>query len=427
MNKKLWLICISSIHITQMIQPAPLGLFEPYDINIRLRKPAQNHFYAGVLGEKSYSVKAYTTYSNDDNCDDEETIQVNPLQVYEKAQNFISMYQGDDYDNSEFVQLLNNIAGGPGGGVSNAENGMFEPCGKFCVGQVALSTIYAAKHNFYVSAYLPIYFVKLHSVSWHYLGNDTLFSGAEIQELASAFAQDAKNLFNLSTCGWKKNGPGDLTFLTEWQRDFPQMRPVLKSVQPNLRIGISFPTGCSANEDVIMPVPFGADGSISIPFGGSLDINLANAVDFGFSGQFWYFWNNEKDRRIKTFPTQTSLLFPTVTPVIKEHAFIQNFNLYAQSYCLSRRLALKFCYQYWRKGEDILCPVNPEFSSIVANTAPQLAERTEHDIFLALSYSPKASDFKRAFPQAQLFWKGSVKGYRAVLASTAGLQVSVIF
>lgn len=426
MNKKLWLICISSIHISQMLQPAPLGLFEPYDINIRLRKPAQNHFYVGVLGEKSYSVKAYTNYSDND-CDDEETIQVNPLQVYEPAQNFISMYQGDDYNNSAFIQQLNSIAGGPGGGASNIENGMFTPTGKFCVGQAALSTIYAAKHNFYVSGYLPIYFIKLHSVNWCYQGNNTLFSGAEIQQLSSAFQQDAKNLFGLNTCGWKKHGLGDLTFLAEWQRDFPQMRPVLKSVQPNLRIGLSIPTGCSANENVIMPVPFGADGSISIPFGGSLDINLANHVDFGFSGQFWYFWNNEKDRRIKTFPTQTSLLFPVVTRTIKQHAFIQNFNLFAQAYSFCKRLSLKFCYQYWRKGEDILCPVSPEFSSVVANTAPQLAERTEHDVFLALTYSPKATDFKRVFPQAQLFWKGSVKGYRATLASTAGAQISVIF
>lgn len=426
MNKKLWLFCISSLQISQVIQAAPLGLFEPYDINIRLRKPAPHHFYVGALGEKSYSVKAYTSYGDND-CDDEATIQVNPLQVYEKAQNLISMYQGDDYSNSAFIQQLNSISGGPGGGVSNVENGMFEPTGKFCVGQAAFSTMYAAKHNFYVSGYLPIYFIKLHSVSWCYLGNNTLFSGAEIEQLAQAFQQDAKNIFGLNTCGWKRHGLGDLTFLAEWQRDFPQLRPVLKSVQPNLRIGLSIPTGRCASENDLMSVPFGADGSVSIPFGGSLDINLANHVDFGFSGQFWYFWNNEKDRRIKTFPTQTSLLFPVVTRTIKQHAFIQNFNLFAQAYSFCKRLSLKFCYQYWRKGEDYLCPVNPEFSSIIANTAPQLAERTEHDVFFTLNYSPKATDFKRAFPQAQLFWKGSVKGYHAVLASTVGAQISVIF
>lgn len=426
MKTKLWLICLSAIQAVQLIQTAPLGLFEPYDINIRLRKPGQGHFYVGVLGEKSYDVKAYTTYSTDD-CDDEAVIKTNPLQVYEPTQNLISLYQGDDYHNSAFIQLLNSIAGGPGGGVSNAENGLFEPTGKFCVGQAALSTMYAAKHNFYVSGYLPLYFIKLHSVHWRYMGNNDLFSGAEIEQLVQAFQQDAKNLFNLNTCGWKKHGFGDATFLVEWQRDFPQMRPVLKSVQPNLRFGISIPTGCSANENSIMAVPFGADGSVSIPFGGSLDINLADHVDFGFSGQFWYFWDNQKDRRIKTFPTQTSLLFPVVTPVIKKYAFIQNFNLYAQAYSFCKRLSLKFCYQYWRKGEDSLCPVNPQFSSIVANTALQLAERTEHDVFIALTYSPKAKDFKRVFPQAQLFWKGSVKGTRAVLASTAGAQFSVIF
>lgn len=422
MKKKLLLVCINALQISQMLQAAPLGLFEPYDINIRLRKPAQHHFYAGVLGEKSYTVKGYAT----DDCLDT-TYEVNPLQIYEPEQNFISLYQGQNYDDSAFVQLLNKIAGGPGGGVSNLENGLFTPTGKFCVGQAAFSAMYAVKHHFFISAYLPVYFVKLHSVKWNYSGNNTLFSGAEILELEETFQEDAKNLFGLCTKGWKKHGLGDLTFLVEWQQDFPQLRPVLKNVQPNLRVGLSIPTGKEADENSIMPVAFGADGTASIPFGGSLTMDLANHVDFGLSAQFWYLWDNEKERRIKTFPTQTSLLYPVVANSIKQHSIIQNFNLFATAYSFNKRVALKFCYQYWRKGDDVLTPMCSEFSSTVMNTAPQLFERTEHDVFFTLTYSPKAADFKRVFPQAQLFWKASVKGSRAILASTAGAQLSLIF
>ncbi len=424
MKQKLWLICISTLHITQLVQPAPFGLFEPYDINIMtcLKKPAQHHWYLGVLGEKSYSVKGYAT-----DCTEEEVFLVNPLQIYEPIQNIISMYQGDEANNSELVQLLNGIAGGHGGGVSNFGDGLFIPTGKFCVGQAALSAIYGLKHSFYIGAYLPIYFVKLHSVHWKYAGDNTLFSGQEIQDLSEAFQHDAKNLFDLNTGGWKRHGVGDFTLLAEWQREFPQNRPVLKNVQPNLRVGLSFPTSGCTNENVIMATPFGADGSMGIPFGGGLNIDLVNHLDFGFAGQFWYFWNNEKDRRIKTFPTQTSLLFPTVTPTIKQFAFIQNFDLYVQAYSFCKRLSLKFCYQYWRKGEDVLTPVSANFSPEIANSALQLAERTEHDVFLALTYCPKANDFKRVYPQAQLFWKGAVKGTRANIASTAGAQVSFVF
>ena len=422
MKTKLLLIFISALQITQLINAAPLGLFEPYDINIRLRKPAQHHFYAGILGETSYKIKGYAT----NECDDT-VFEVNPLQIYEPIQNIIPLYQGQNYNNSEFIQLLNNIAGGPGGGVSNLENGLFIPNGKFYAGQAAITSMYAVKHHFFISAYLPVYVVKLNCIKWDYAGNNTLFSGAEIQDLANAFEKDAKNLFGINTNSWQRHGIGDLTFLFEWQQDFYQIRPVLKSVQPNLRFGLSIPTGKKADENIIMPVPFGADGAISIPFGGSLTMDLANHVDVGFSAQFWYIFNNEKDRRIKTFQTQTSLLYPVITNTIKQHAFIQNFNLFAAAYSICKRLSLKFCYQYWRKGEDVITPIDANFSAIVANSAPQLFERTEHDVFFALTYSPKSTDFKRVFPQAQLFWKGSVKGSRAIISSTAGAQLSFVF
>lgn len=422
MNKKIWFLCISYLQITQLIQAAPLGLFEPYDINIRLRKPGQNNFYVGVLGEKSYDVKGYAT----DACE-EATIEVNPLQIYEPQQNFISLYQGVNPNNSEFIQLINSIAGGPGGGVSNYENGLFIPCGNLKAEQLAISTIYGLPRNFYIGTYLPLYSVQLDSVHWKYAGNSILFSGQEIQELVDAFEHDAKNLFGLSTKNWKRQGAGDLTLLMEWQRDFSQIRPVLKNVQPNVRFGISIPVGCKTNQNIIMPVPFGADGSISIPFGGGLTMNLATNVDVGFSGQFWYYLNNEKERRIKTFETQTSLLYPITTRAIIEYAFLQNFNLFAQAYCFGKRLSVKFCYQYWRKGDDRITPIDTLYNFEIANTAPQLLETTAHDVFFTLTYGPKQTDFKRVIPQAQLFWKASVKGMRAALASTAGFQFAIVF
>tara|TARA_B100000674_G_C37467514_1_gene745471 strand:+ start:9 stop:656 length:648 start_codon:yes stop_codon:yes gene_type:complete len=215
--------------------------------------------------------------------------------------------------------------------------------------------------------------------------------------------------------------------MLEWQRDFPQRRPVLKSVQPNIRIGLSIPTSNDTCTNIIMPTPFGADGSLGLPFGGGLGITLADHVELGFSGQFWYYWSNQKDRRIKTFATQTSLLYPTVTQTIKEFSFLQNFNLHGQVFSSCKRYALKFGYQYWRKGEDIITPLSSQFNPQVANTAPELAESTRHNVFLTFTYSPLRDDFQRIIPQLQIFWKGAVKGMRSALVSSAGAQFSIIF
>ncbi len=423
MNRKLWIIAgISLASAYQHIQPAPFGLFEPYDINIRLRKPGRHHWSLGVLGEKSYNVKGYAT---DDAEDD--TFLVNPLQIYEASQNSLAMYQTVQAENSSMVQLLNSITAGSGGGASNTGNGLFIPTGTFCVGQVAVNAIFGLSRDFFVGAYLPMYGARLHQVHWDYRGDNTLFSGQDIEQLVANFQYDMKHLFGLNIGGWKQVGLGDLTILFEWQKDFHQLRPVLKCVQPNVRIGFSLPTSAKTNTHNIMAPSFGNDGSISIPFGGGLNLNLAQHIDFGFASQFWYIFSNQNCRRIKTFDTQTSLLFPTVTEVIKQYAFIQNFDLYAQANFFNKRLALKFCYQYWRKGDDTITPISADFNHEIANSARPLAERTQHDVFLALTYSPCAQDFKRVFPQAQLFWKGAVKGTRAALASTAGAQFSLIF
>lgn len=428
---KLTIVALSIFSIYGLnYSAAPLGLFEPYDINIKLKRPGRKNFYFGIMGEKSYNVKGYAT----DACEETTTL-VNPLQIYETTthpeQNWVALYQSADGRQAlttPFTQLLDSIAGGPGSGVSNKENGLFTPTGKFCVGQAAFSTLYGVGHGIYIGAYLPVYFVKLHNVKWKYAGNNNLFSGEAIQQqMIDTFTQDAKEQFNLDITGWKRHGVGDLTIMAEWQRDFPQRRQVLKNVTPNLRLGLSLPTGAKANENVLFPVAFGSDGAFGLPFGGGLGLHLGNHVEIGFSGQFWHYFGHQKCRRVKTFTTQTSLLLPTVTETYREYSFIQNFNLYTQVFSLCKRFSLKGIYQYWRRGEDILTPTDPNLNVSIINTDPKLLEQTRHNVALIFSYSPKRDDFQRVVPQAQLFWKAAVKGMRSALVSTAGAQLSLIF
>lgn len=433
MKKQLYIILFISTTLSLFDTAqavTPLGLFVPYDMNIRLKKPAENHFSFGVLGEKSYRVKGYAT--ND--CT-EDVFEVNPMQIYEEKQNLLALYQGVGDSSCDantivgsFTKIIDDITGGVGGGAGNLQNGLFVPTGEFSCGQVAFNAIYAARDGFYFSAFLPAYFVKLDCVNWQYAGNNELFYADKIQqELVNSFTQDAQEIFNLDVNGWTRNGLGDLALLAEWQKDFPQRRCILKNVQPHLRLGLTLPTGKCMNKNQIMSMPFGSEGSIGIPFGGGLTMNLDNRAEVGFNGQFWYYFSNEKERRIKTFPTQTSLLYPVVTNTIKEHSFTQNFNLFTNIFSLCKRFTLKLCYQYWRQGEDMIYPTATHFNQAVANSAEQLQERTKHDMVLALTYSPLNGDFCNYIPQAQFFWKGAFKGSRVAIASTVGAQLSIIF
>lgn len=408
----------------------PLGLFAPYDINIKLKKPATGNWEWSLLGEKSYNVHGYATNATEDT-----TFLVNVLQIYEPIQNIVSMYQGFDDTGATvqtlttpFTELLDSIAGGPGGGVSNGQNGLYVPCGTLSCGQFATGITYGFGKGFYLSAFLPMYFAQLSNVSWSYVGNSELFSGAKIQaELVNTFAQDAQDFFDLNVLGWKQYGLGDLTFLAEWQRDFVQRRPLLKSVQVNLRLGLSMPTAKKTDQSIIMPVAFGGDGAWGLPFGGGLGLMFADIAECGFSGQFWYYFSNEQCRRIKTFPTQTSLLYPVIANTYKNAAIMQNFNLYGQVFSLCKRFSLKALYQHWRRPSEELIPLNTKINADVVNTAPALDEFTRHQFALFALYSPKQGDFARIIPQLELFWKGSFGGTRAAIASTYGAQFSLIF
>ncbi len=409
----------------------PAGLFVPYDINIKQRKPAAQNWQCLAFGENSYHIQGYAT----DLPKEEITYQVNPLQIYEPIQNVVSMYQGYDANGSivqtistPFTELLDSIAGGPGGGVSNYQNGIFKPTGQLSCAEFALGTIYGIGHGFYVSAYLPFYFARLYDVHWGYKGDNSLFSDERIQkELIDSFSQDALTYFDLNVGGWNKKGLGDLAIIAEWQQDFPQhQRKTLRNVQINTRLGVTFPTAKKSFENVIMPIDFGS-GTIGIPFGGGLSLNLGSIFELGFSGQFWYYWSNEKVRRIKTFPTQTTLLLPTLANTQKDFAMIQNFNLHAIMYSFCKRFALKSFYEYWRKGEDRITPLSNSFNYITINSALNLADQTRHQFCFMAMYAPKKDDFKKFIPQFEFFWKISINGMRTAAASSYGGQFSLIF
>lgn len=420
----LLLFCVTSEIIYTDLPP--LGLFVPYDINIKQKKSQVNSIQTIFLGENSYTSHGYATDSKE-----EITYVVDVLQIYEPVQNVVALYQGPSGLNSAttpFTQLLDSIAGGAGGGVSNLGDGLFQPTGKLSCGQFSLGATYGCGQNFYISAYLPFYFAKLSNVCWTYLGNNNLFSGAQIQEkLIDAFAADALQYFDLNIGNWNRKGLGDLAVIAEWQRDFPQRRPTLKNVQVNGRLGITFPTALQNCQNIIMPINFGADGAIGLPFGAGLNMFLGDIIEVGFSGQFWYYWSNQKIRRIKTFPTQTTLLEPILTNTYKQYSIIQNFNLTASVYTPCQRFSIKGLYQYWRKGMDTLIPLSYDFNFDIVNTSRSLDEVTRHQFTIFGAYSPRPNDFKKSIPQAEIFWKCSTNGMRTAIAGTYGAQLSLTF
>lgn len=416
MNKK-FLMLMGFIIVGSWLHAGPLGFLEPYNFMIESEP---------VTPQSKLQWNFFTQTCFDTESFDVDGLPVNALQIYETQQNLLGLFQGVGGE-SQFNQLVNSLAGGPGGGVNNSQNGLFTPTGDFSGYQVAFLGSYKFHNNCYFKVSLPVYNLQLSNVVWTYTGNNTTFSGQQIEtELVNSFMTDAQDLFNLSLSGWKSSGLGDLACLLDYIGDYPQGRTLLRNVRVHFRLGLTFPTGLVANENLIMSQPFGADGSVTMPFGGGLDINLGRYFQCGFRGQFSYIWGNEKLRRVPTFDTQTTLMFPVVLSTFKNYGMTQTFDLYAQMYNVFAGLSLKAAYEYYFKAQDSISVNLPGFNYTLINTNLGLDEVTRHNMILLLSFdSAFLSKFDKIHPQFSLYVNLPFNGSFTTLASTVGAQLSL--
>lgn len=401
-----------------LVHAAPLGFLEPYNFMIESEP---------LLAKSAWQWNFFTQTSFDTKSFDGQGLPVNALQIYEPRQNILALFQG--FQDSKFNQMINGIAGGAGGGADNFENGFFIPTGDFTGYQVAFLSSYRFHNNCYFKVSLPAYNLQLSNVVWDYSGTDTTFSGQQIEsELVTNFLTDAQDLFGLSLQGWKTSGIGDLAMLLDYIGDFPQGRTVLRNVRVHGRLGLTFPTGQLANENWLMPQALGADGSVTMPFGGGLDINLGRYFQCGFRGQFSYIWGNLKERRIPTFYSQTTLLYPTVMPTYKNYGITQLFDLYGQIYNPVGGLSFKVAYEYFFKSMDTLSVARTGVDYNIINLNLNLDEVTRHNFICLLSFDSAFLDkHDKIHPQLGVYVNIPFNGSFATLASTLGVQLSLDF
>jgi len=417
MNKKILFLTLAMT--TGLLQAAPLGFLEPYNFMIASEPSTQKaKLQWNFLAQRSYDVQSF----------DEEGDIVNALQVYDAQQDMLGLFQGFG-NSSDFNQLVNQLAGGSGGGVNNGQNGLFTPAGVFSGEQYAFYGSYRFHHNCYFKFSLPVYNIALSNVTWTYTGNNDTFAGQAIEsKLVESFMNDAQNLFGLSLGDWKRSGLGDIACLLDYIGDYPQGRPLLRNVRVLCRLGLTFPTGEVVDENVVMSMPFGCDGSVSMPFGLGLDVNLGRYFQCGWRGQFRYIWGNEKLRRVPTFATQTTLLFPSVMETQKNFGVTQTFDLYMQLYNLFGGLSFKVAYEHFKKSQDSVAVRMPGFNYELLNTDRSLEEVTTHNVICLLSFdSAFLKKYDKIHPQFGVYVNIPFNGSFATLASTVGAQLSLDF
>ncbi|MEX0940277.1 MAG: hypothetical protein WDZ41_02875 [Candidatus Babeliales bacterium] len=394
-----------------------INLFRPYDINLRPPIWCGENFQWTDWVEIGYKARGYNPEGNE----------VNVMQLWTPTQDALAMLKGFN-SSSPITQFLINDLGNP---PDNGVRGNFRVTGDFKAKGFGIGARYHLPHNLTVGLHLPFYQMRLKNVNFVDLTyNNNAADMIVREELTSQLKERIREFDpNLNIMGWEKIGPGDLFFLAEWYRNFPQGKPILKNVSLNARVGFSFPTGIKKDEDDILTVPFGFDGSAGLLFAGGINLNWFNVFRGGIDIEFLTLFGNTRDRRIKVQQDQTEFLLLAKVPTYKDFGFTQRFNLYLEAYRVFHGLSARATYQFWKHSEDTLSVCTNEFSNEIANTAESLQEWTIHHVIFQLSYDFQCdiSEKSAIKPQLSLFYKLPFNGERALLLNTYGATFTLNF
>ncbi|MBN1549279.1 hypothetical protein JW872_01315 [Candidatus Babeliales bacterium] len=404
----------------------PINIFQPYDQNTyRQYRWKDLKFATGLTGEFGYHTvgRSEVTTSDDRTKSSSET---DVLQIWECEQNALAMLKGlpSSTNLGSFAQLANidDDDGVRGHIVLTGDLSM--------QANVPFHFRWYLPHGFIFGAYLPVLSMKLDDISiidrtQSITAEDLLVKSV----LTNNIVANVRALTGIKLCGWEQVGIGDLSFMMDWQRNYPQAKELLKNVRPRLRVGLTLPTGKKTDEDELLSVPFGNDGSFGVVFGGGLDLTLGYKLKVGADAEFLNLFNNMRERRIKTYNTQTEHLFPVKVGVLKDYGFTERFNLYLEFFEVVKGLTLRGTYQYYQHHEDELKVIGNQYSSIIANTSQRFEEWTMHNVILNLNYDFRhiVSDDSWFKPYIAFFYKKGTNGKNCVLTDTFGFTFSLSF
>ncbi len=394
-----------------------MNILRPYDTLIRPAYTNDYRFQVDLYAQGGVADKGY----NADGCS------TNALRIWSGDQDALAMLDG--FPSSSTVGQKRIAVDANDDGVR----------GHFCVdgdlrtkfsGAVGLRAFF--KEAFSISAYLPFYVMELDNVCW----SDQTKSVSDEDErvkslLTNDFFANVRSLGDgLDLGGWKRHGIGDITVLGEWFHDFPQPKELLKNVRINLRAGLNLPTGLREDEDKILAVPFGTDGALGLPFGLGLDLRYVFYLRAGVDVQLTHVFGNTRMRRVRTNENQTDFLLLEKMNVYKDFGLTQQFNLYVQIHKLIKQSSLLVGYQFIKHGTDelSLCS-NPNFSSVVANGAEHLKDKTIHQIIVRADYDIGGhfGDHPSVYPRVSLYARFPFKGKRVAVTTDIGLTLSLDF
>ena len=345
----------------------------------------------------------------------------NVLQLYSCEQNALAMLQGFDpsSDIGQFAALFSQV---PDDGI----RGHLIPSAKFHMSEFGVSAQYWAHKNICLGLYVPCMQMTLNNICWQDRTQNITPADVYTRQLLTGHL--AENVLKLGgpiiNQSYKNSGIGDVVGMVKLQGDFPQAKSFLTNTRLNGYLGISFPTGKRADEDLLFSQPFGYDGAPGLLFGGALGLTWSHHFAGGIQLNLTQLMGNTKARRIKTSCNQTDFLLLTKTPAHIDWGFIQRYRLYLGAMQIMRGLSFEVAYQFQKQGDSTLSLCNNCYIQSIADSAQTLKCWTLHNIMFDMTYDfgyDLATDFACS-PAITFFYQHAFNGRRALLLDKWGFN-----
>ena len=394
----------------------PVNYLRPFD-DVTYITTDGCRFQFGAIVEHDYKARGFDFCGNT----------VEPFQLWQESQDALSMIRGclADTPVGQFAQQFEDI-------VDDGLIGHLIPHADIRMTSAIITTKTYLPCNFALAINLPIYTLTIDNVEWADCTPSNTADGLFVQRNLTnndTFFRVAREFGNLYLGGLHERGVGDLYIYGQWKRNYPQDKPFLINVRPNLRLGLSAPTGKETDPRKTFSIPFGNDGAWGVGFGGGLDLTWINQVRGGLDAQFMVLYGKSLERRIKTLPAQTDFLLLNTACTRKEFGFTQRFNLYMEFHRIFGGLCLRSTYQYWRHDEDQLNLFGFQYSDKIANMSDRFEPWTMHNFIFNIYYDFDAifSPESRIKPEISFYYKLPIAGSNSMMFDAIGGAIVLNF
>lgn len=357
----------------------------------------------------------------------------NVMRIFNSHEDGIAMLQGFS-ESSPQGQLLDKIQGVNVAPIDNGIRGNFLVSGDMKLDYgIGFGWRYFFPNDFSIGLYLPMYSMRLKNVCWQDQTPPTTPADPDArvkQYLTDNFFANVCTLGKgLELKGWHRTGVGDLVALLEWDRDFPQQRPLLKNVRLNARLGLNIPTGLKADEDKLFALAFGCDGATGLIFGADLAVTFGDYMRAGVDVEILPLFGSTNSRRIKTNFNQTQSLLLEKTCVYTDWAMIQQFNVFIKFADFYKGFKIDVDYQFLKQGSSQVTPFSTAFTTSIVNTGRNFEEWTSHSAIVKFGYDFKGTLPKdsRVTPAVSFFAQMPFNGKNSILFTAVGVLLAAEF